>query len=120
VSAEIQVTMALAVRKGGTMDGIDLGRFAITMTGGNILRNRQTVGTSEEALVLGDCGSGGWIIMVNHGPTNYVQVRGLSGQTPLVRMPVNEPWCGRLDATAVPTVQANTAACEVEYLLLEA
>lgn len=120
MSAEIAVTMALAVRKGGTVDGMDLGRFSVTMAGSNILHNRQTVGTAEEALVLGDCGAGGWVIMVNRGPTNYVQVRGLSGQTPLVRLPVDEPWCGRLDATAVPTLQANTAPCEVDYLLLEA
>ncbi len=118
--ADISVTLALVCRKGGTLDGMDLGTFSVTMTGTNVLHNRQSVGTAEEALLLGDCGSGGWIIMKNHGPTNYVQVRGLSGQTPLVRLPVNEAWCGRLDATSTPTVQANTAACEVEYLLLEA
>lgn len=117
---EIAITMALVARKSGTLGGMDLGTFTVTMTGTNVLHNRQVVGTAEEALLLGDCGSGGWVIMKNHGPTNYVQVRGLSGQTPLVRLLVNEPWCGRLDATSTPTVQANTAACDVEYWLLEA
>ena len=120
MAADISVTMALVVRKGGTLDGMDLGTFSITMTGTNVLHNRQSVGTAEEALLLGDCGAGGWIIMKNHGPTNFVGVRGTAGQIPLVRLLVGEAWCGRLDATSVPTVQANTAACEVEYLILEA
>lgn len=120
MAADISVTMALVCRKSNTLDGMDLGTFSVTMTGTNVLHNRQSVGIAEEALLLGDCGAGGWIIMKNHGPTNYVQVRGLSGQTPLMRVPVGEACCGRLDATSTPTVQANTAACEVEYLLLEA
>lgn len=120
MSAEIKVTMALVVRKGGTLEGIDLGTFSVTMTGGNVIRNRQTVGTVAEALVLGDAGAGGWILLVNRDASNFVGLVANSGGTYFIRMMPGEGALFRVDATAsAPFIKADTAACEVEYLLLE-
>ena len=119
MASEISVALAMVARKGGTVAGLDLGKISITWTGNNALHNRQTVGTAEEALVLGDCGAGGLLIAVNRDGTNYIRIRGASGQTPLVRCRPGEPAFFRVDAGAVPTVQADTAACELEYVLLE-
>lgn len=119
MAAEITVTVSLAFRKGGAVDGLDPGPVSVTFTGTNFLHNRQTVGTVEEALLLGDATAGGWCIMVNRDATNYVQIRGASGQTPLIRCRAGEPACFRIDSGASPTAQANTAAVELEYLVLE-
>lgn len=120
MSAEIQVSLSLVARKGGTLAGLDLGALSITWTGNNSLHNRQTVGTVEEALVLGDCGAGGFLIMVNRSASNYVKVRPSSGVADLVRLRAGEGACFRLDAGATaPFVIADTAACELEYVLLE-
>lgn len=120
MASEITVTVSLTFRKGGSVDGIDPGPVTVTMTGTNILRNRQTVGfAAEEALLLGDVPAGGWFIGVNRDPTNYIRIRGAAGQTPLARTRAGEPACFRIDAGATPTVQADTAACELDYLILE-
>lgn len=121
MASEIVVTQALVARKGGTVVGLDLGQVSITWTGNNFLQNRQTVGTTEEALVLGDCGAGGWVIMVNRDATNYVKVRAATGAADLVRVRAGEGALFRLDAGATaPFVIADTAPCELEYVLLEA
>lgn len=121
MSAEIAVTMALVARKSGTVAGLDMGRISVTWTGNNALHNRQTVGTTEEALVLGDCGAGGYFIVVNRDASNYVRIRPATGATDLVRLRAGEAACFRLDAGATaPFVIADTAPCEIEYVLLEA
>lgn len=120
MAAEITVELSVSFRKGSSMDGLDPGPISVTMTGTNILRNRQTVGfAAEEALLLGDVPAGGWAIFVNRDASNYVRIRGLSGQTPLVRLRAGEPAAFRIDAGATPTVQADTAAVELDYLLVE-
>lgn len=120
MSAEISVALAMVARKGGTVAGLDLGRIAVTWTGNNALHNRQTVGTSEEALVLGDCGAGGFLILVNRAASNYVKIRPASGAADLIRLRAGEGACFRLDAGATaPFVIADTAPCELEYVLLE-
>lgn len=115
---EITMRASLAYRKGADMDGIDPGEISVTMTGTKVQRGVQLVGTVEEPLLLGEPGAGGWIWMRNLDATNYVQVRGATGQTPLVRMRTGEIAEFRLDAGSVPTLQANAAACSVQYLLL--
>lgn len=118
---EISVTMALVHRKGGTMGGMDLGTFQVSMTGGSHLHHRQVVATSEEALNLGDAGAGGWCLLKNHGPTNYVVVKAASGADPLIRIPAGEAALFRLDSDAVaPFIQADTDVCEVECYIIEA
>lgn len=120
MASEISVALAMVARKGGTVAGLDLGKISITWTGNNTLHNRQTVGTTEEALVLGDCGAGGWLILVNRDAANYVKVRPATGVADLVRLRAGEGACFRLDAGATaPFVIANTAPCELEYVLLE-
>lgn len=117
---EISISASLSFRKGTAGDALYAEDLSVTMTGNRYLKGRQSVGTSEEALVLGEVPAGGWLMLKNTDATNYVQVRAKAGETPFARMRAGEP-CGpfRLDASAVPTLQANTAACLVEYELLE-
>lgn len=120
MASEITVELALSFRKGSSQEGVDPGPISVTMTGTNFLRNRQTVGTSEEALLLGDVPAGGWVFMVNRDSSNYVRVKAATGATALIRLRAGEAACFRLDAGATaPFVQADTSAVELEYLLIE-
>jgi hypothetical protein len=118
LAGEITIRVALSYRKGSDMDGIDPGEISVTMTGTKAQRGVQLVDTVEESLLLGEPGAGGWLFLQNLDATNYVQMRGASAAQPLVRMKAGEPALFRLDAGSVPTLQANTAACSVRYLLL--
>lgn len=123
MSAEIQISASIAVRKGGTMDGIDTGVVSVTMTGNRILHHRQSVGfAAEEALVLGEVPAGGLCLIINRDATNYVQVRRATGQTAMLRIPAGEFALFRFDAAGAtaPFVIANTAAVEIEVFISEA
>lgn len=79
----------------------------------------QNVGTSEEALKLGDVTSPGYCLMKNLDDTNFVSVRPASGAADLIKLEAGDVALFRLQATA-PFVIADTAACDVQVMLLEA
>lgn len=119
---EITVTAELRVAKGGRQEGLPFGPGTFTFTGAKMNHGVQSIGTSEEPLQLAEVTAGGWIMFRNTDATNFVSVRAASGQTPLVKMPPGAPagpFVLHPSATA-PTLQADTAACLVEYLVLEA
>lgn len=95
--------------------------LTIDVSGSRWLHNRQEIGTSEEALELGDISTGGYLIAINRDATNYLELRSGTGGTDLVRINAGEIACFRVssDATA-PYAIANTSACVLEYLLLPA
>jgi hypothetical protein len=120
---EITITAELRVAKGGAMDGLRFGPGVFTFTGSRLIHGAQSIGfAAEEALQLGEVTAGGWIFLRNLDATNFVSMRGATGQTPLVKMGPGQPagpFVLHPSATA-PTLQANVAACTVEYLVLEA
>jgi hypothetical protein len=106
----------------GTID-IPFGRGGrqVTVTGSSVVHNIQTVGfAAEEALVMGDVGTPGYIFIRNLDATNYVSMRPGTGDDDLVELKPGEFALFRLarDATA-PFVQADTGACDIEYYLFE-
>lgn len=119
MASEIKVTASLGFIKGGAGDGISVPDLAVTLSGTKFLHGRQSIGTAEEALILGEVAAGGWLILVNRDATNFVAVKAASGATPLAKMKAGEPALFRLHPSATaPYLAADTAACEVEYLLL--
>lgn len=120
MAAEITIRASLVFHKGSGMDGVDPGELSVTMTGSRYLHGRQSIGTSEEPLVLGEVPAGGWLWIRNLDATNYVVMKGAAAAVALPRMRAGEPAMFRLDANATaPVLQATVAACLVEYLLLE-
>lgn len=118
---EISLSFELRFAKGAARDGMPFGPATFTLTGTLHSHKQQVVGTTAEALDLGEITAGGFLAIKNLDATNYVQVRGAAGQTPLARLRAGEGCVFRLDnAATAPTVQANTAAVTIEYLLLEA
>lgn len=118
---ELTVSASLSFTKGSITAALAKNGLQITITGTKKLENVQNIGTSEEALQLGDLGSaaGCWLIIINRDPTNYVNFRAATGVTDTCKLMPGEPALFRCAASA-PYLQANTAACNVEYCLIEA
>jgi len=94
--------------------------LSVDMAGTIAIHNIQTVGTSEEALLLGDAGAGGWFFGINRDATNWVAIRSATGVTDLCKLLAGEFALFRLhgDASA-PFVIADTSSCSLEYWLLK-
>lgn len=76
----------------------------------------QTIGTTEEALTIGDISTIGYGIFHNADTTNFIEL-GLTGSY-TVKLKAGEWAIFRLDSNA-PYAKADTAACKLEYILLE-
>lgn len=71
---EISVTCSLSASKNGA--AISSGQLSDTadMAGDQMLTNVQVVGTTEEAINLGDVSTIGYVAFKNMDPTNYVEL----------------------------------------------
>ena len=92
----------------------------IAVAGLDVVHKTQNIGTSEEALDMGDVTTPGWLFLRNLDNTNYVSMRPATGVVDCLEWKAGEAFMCRLarGATA-PFMIANTAAVEVEYLLIE-
>lgn len=95
--------------------------FFATQTGTNALRHRQTIGTSEEALTLGDAsGGGGWFVAINKGSTT-ISLRVATGAANFCDIKAGEACCFRWASTATaPFAIADTSASDLLYEVFEA
>lgn len=90
------------------------------MAGDSYTRFTQTVGTSEEALELGqDIGTPGYCMIRNLDATNFVSLRRATAEGNCIKIRAGKFALFELAATA-PFVIADTGACRIEVLLLEA
>lgn len=79
---------------------------------------KYNVGTSEEAIPLGECSAPGWALFINRDATNYIELRVSSGGAKFAKLLAGEFCLLRLGSGAtVPYAIADTAACQMEYLL---
>lgn len=114
---ELTITASLAFAKGSVSVSLAKSAAQFTVSGTKYYQGVQTVGTSEEALELGDISTGGYCLLINRDATNYVSVRSGTGAANLIKVKAGEPALFRVEAAA-PYVIANTASCEVEVLLI--
>jgi hypothetical protein len=117
---EVMLQALLRCAKGGAVSGISFGPATFTMSGNAVQEGVQVVGTTEEALILGDVTSPGWLFLRNLDPTNFVTMRAIVTGTPFLRLPPSGIAGPIYLVAAAPTLQADTAPCLVEYLLLSA
>lgn len=117
---EIQLSVALAAAKGGIEEALKLLNAVFSMTGTRMKSETVSVGTSEEAIPLGECGSAGWFMAWNHDAANFVELRVATGGTKFAKMRAGEPCIFRWGSgISAPFWIADTGACLVEYLLIE-
>lgn len=118
---EATVTVALQFAKGTLpTQAFASGSVSRDVSGTSYIRNVQTVGTSEEALVVGDTGSAGALcVMHNCDSTNFISVKAATGVTPTIKLLAGD-WALFRFSGAAPFVQADTASCNLEYFLISA
>jgi len=117
--AALTLSMSFSYTKGGTSHSLSLTNQEIDVSGTNSIHHRQTIGTSEEALQLGEVTAGGYMIIVNRDATNFVEIRPNTAVADLCKLKAGEGTILRLAADAVPYAIADTANCEVEYIIVE-
>jgi len=82
--------------------------------------NKVSVGTSAEAIALGDVSTPSLIIAHNHDETNYVEIgHDVSAAFEADVKLLAGDWCLFRCAQGAPQMRANTGACIVSYLVLE-
>jgi hypothetical protein len=81
---------------------------------------KQSIGTTEEAIDLGEVTSLGWSLFINRDSTNYLELRSATGAgNDIIKIPAGKfamfHWGS--DVTA-PFAIANTGACQLEYIIV--
>ena len=117
---EITITASLAV-KNGVVDEV-LARVAsqFDQTGTECAKFQQSIGTTEEAINLGvDIGTLGYILAINLDPTNFVSLRRATGEGNFIRLEANGGMALFKCSATAPFAIADTAACRVQFLILE-
>lgn len=82
----------------------------------------QNVGTSEEAINLGDVSTLGWALFINRDTTNFISLKTATGGTVFAKLPP-KGGCALFhfgSGVTAPWAVADTAACNMEYLIFTA
>ena len=88
-----------------------------TVTGAQYMDNVQNVGTSEEAILLGDVAPGGYVFVQNLDTTNFVSLRQATGAANFMKLLAGEWAIFRMSVdTTAPFAIADTAAVNVRFL----
>jgi hypothetical protein len=120
---EIRTSIDLRVSKGNLSLSKRIAN-AFDMTGTRYCAKVQSIGTGFELVDIDtDVVIAGWAVFINHDPTNYVEIgfedSGSLAFTPLLKLLPGEFQLFRL-ATKTIVARANTAAVDLEFLVLEA
>ena len=114
--------LSLTVRLSFSKSGAKVNRtenITVDVTGDAFTHEVQSVGTTEEELAQGaDLGTPGYILIINHDTTNYVEVGSTTGVYDIKLIAGDVALYRHNSATVY--AKANTGACLVEYVLCEA
>lgn len=92
--------------------------FLATQAGDKYMAGVQIIGTAEESFTKGDVGTIGYLACRNLDATNFIQLGATTGVYS-IKLLAGEgcvvPW-----KASTTYVKADTASCEVEFLLVEA
>lgn len=116
MSAELNVAGSIQFSKGGAAVGRIFQSAFFDVSGTSGIQNEISVGITDETLALGDITTIGWVYMKNLDPTNFIIV-GSDGTLYPLKLKPGEPMFVRWNAAAIH-VKANTAPCNMEYVLI--
>lgn len=116
---EITASASLRLEDSTGMDELlALAETQFTVSSKKYSKQRQNVGTSEAAMILGGVSALGFCIIVNRDLTNFVEIRVGTGGTKIIKVPAK---AGALfyfgSGVTAPYIIADTSACDVEYLI---
>ena len=120
MAKELQAVGRMVYDDGDVRVSLDKGVLKIDSAGKQVVHHVQEIGTSEEALDVGDISTLGWIMFFNQDVTNFVEIRPGSAVADFLRIEKRE-FSGpmRLAQNATLYAIADTAAVKLEYLLIE-
>jgi hypothetical protein len=116
---ELTVNFSLAFVKGESRVSIPSRQMQVDVSGTPKISNTQTIGTSHEAMVLGDVSSLGAMWCLNTDATNYVEIGVDVGGTfySVIRLaPGDWGFIPRV-GTSAPYARANTSSVGLEYFI---
>lgn len=116
MASELQVQGQLSFSKSGAALSRVFPSTYFDVSGTAGVANIISVGTSDESLALGDISTIGWVYFKNLDATNYISV-GSDGTLYPIKLKAGEFALMRWNAAAIH-VKANTAICNMEYLLI--
>lgn len=103
----------------GSDELFTLAEVMFSVTDKLFVRHKQAIGTTEEAIDLGGLATLGWAVFKNLSATNYVELRSATGAgNDIIKLPALgfAIFYFGSDVTA-PFAIANTASCQLEYLI---
>lgn len=120
MAAEITASASLQVDNGIFDEALSKVGIHFDWTTHKYTKTIQAIGTSEEAIDLGEVTSLGWIMAVNLDNTNYVELRlGTGASLDMIKLPAKGGLAifhAGSDMSA-PFAIANTASCNVAFLI---
>ncbi len=100
----------------GAIESIDFAEFKVDVAGENKLHNIQSVGITEEALLIGDVTAGGYLFAINRDPSNNINLRQATAAANFATLKPGERQVFRFStATTAPFAIADTAISKLEY-----
>jgi len=92
--------------------------FTVDITGTKCLKNTQTIANTATALELGDITDPGFLAYYNEDEDNFIEIRNGENGADVIKI---SPACGGFVelATNAPYAIADTAACELRYMVIQ-
>lgn len=116
---EITLNLKIKYDKNGISDSRTFSD-TVTATGSALCGGVQTIGTTEEALAVGDVATLGYARFMNIDATNFVTIGNYTGGTyyPVLKLKAGEAAVCRLAAATI-YAKADTAAVRLDYMIFE-
>lgn len=117
---ELKVGASLLFDKGDSYVPFGKQGLELDVSGDQYIRNKQTVGTAEEAMVLGDVAAGGYLIGYNGHASATISIRAASGLQDTVDVGPGELCIFRTHVGSTPYLISSVAGADFEYVLVDA
>jgi len=113
---EITYQLQTLLSNGGLTDSYATGSLTADQSSALLIRTVQAIGTSWEALILGDVGTPGIAVFKNLDDTNFVEIG--AGGAAFGKLKPGEACVLRL-GVAAPQAKADTAAVDLFYIIYD-
>lgn len=117
---EVTVTASLQYADSDDADqSISVSELLRTVTTKKFIRAKQTIGITEEALILGEVTSPFELFIINRDTTNFVNVKCATSGTIFAKLLAGKAMLVPLGSGAqAPFIIADTAPVLIEYLVI--
>lgn len=102
-------------------ESLQIADLAASVSTKKYVKAKQNIGITEEAIGLGEVTSLGWGLFINRDSTNFIDLRVGTGSTKFAKLKAGEFAFFRFGSgITAPYAIADTAACQLEYIIVSA